>query len=92
MGNFICLHCKGEFDQSAAISDESGHKFCCNGCMNVYGFLNSHNLSEFYDKLGNQKHFKAPNLTKIDTEAFYKNYVKNSDGFCEIYLIIEGIH
>ena len=25
MGNFICLHCKGEFDQSAAISDESEH-------------------------------------------------------------------
>lgn len=92
MGNFICLHCKGEFDQSVAIKDDSGHEFCCNGCMNVYGFLNSHNLSEFYDKLGNQKHFKAPNLTKIDTEAFYKNYVKNSDGFCEIYIIIEGIH
>ena len=63
MGNFICLHCKGEFDQSVATKDESGHEFCCNGCMNVYGFLNSHNLSEFYDKLGNQKHFKAPNLT-----------------------------
>ena len=49
MGNFICLHCKGEFDQSVAIKDDSGHEFCCNGCMNVYGFLNSHNLSEFYN-------------------------------------------
>lgn len=92
MGNFICLHCKGEFERKVAIADESGKEFCCNGCMNVYGFLNSHNLGEFYDKLGNQKHFKAPNLTQIDTESFYKNYVKNSDGFSEIYLIIEGIH
>ncbi|MEE3744968.1 heavy metal translocating P-type ATPase [Campylobacter porcelli] len=92
MGNFICLHCKGEFDKSAIITDESGHEFCCNGCMSVYNFLNSHNLGEFYDKLGNQKHFKAPNLAKIDSEAFYKNYVRNSDGFSEIYLIIDGIH
>ena len=92
MGNFVCLHCKGEFDQRAAITDESGNEFCCNGCMSVYNFLNSHNLGEFYDKLGNQKHFKAPNLIQIDSEAFYKNYVKNSDGFSEIYLIIDGIH
>ena len=92
MGNFVCLHCKGEFDRRAAITDESGNEFCCNGCMSVYNFLNSHNLGEFYDKLGNQKHFKAPNLIQIDSEAFYKNYVKNSDGFSEIYLIIDGIH
>ena len=72
---FVCKHCAGHFEGEAVI-DANGNEFCCNGCMSVYNFLNSHNLVEFYDKLGNQKHFKAPNLIQIDSEAFYKNYVK----------------
>ncbi|QQF52177.1 cadmium-translocating P-type ATPase [Campylobacter fetus subsp. venerealis] len=94
MGNFVCLHCKGEFDDSGAIKDNDGREFCCNGCKNVYSFLNSNGLGEFYERLGKEKHIKASNqtLSEEPCKSFYKNYVKSDGGFCEIYLIIEGIH
>lgn len=94
MGKFNCLHCKGEFDDEGMVLDKSGNKFCCNGCKNVYSFLNLNGLDEFYDRLGKEKHFKATdqNFSEITSQNFYKNYVKNDGEFCEIYLIIEGIH
>lgn len=94
MGKFKCLHCKSEFDTSGVILDENGNEFCCNGCKNVFAFLSSNGLDEFYDRLGRQTHIKAKIGAFKDesSRSFYKNYVKNSDGFCEIYLIIEGIH
>lgn len=94
MAKFTCTHCKGEFDESAAITGENGEKFCCGGCKNVYYFLNSNGLGEFYSRLGKQTHVKAQNnvVSKEAAESFLKNYVKKSGDICEIYLIIEGIH
>jgi Cu+-exporting ATPase len=71
--------------------------FCCKGCQGVYHLLESDGLDSFYDKLGDTKLQPVAtyqdDLHKFDLEGFYKKYVKtNSDGFCEINLIIEGIH
>ena len=89
MGKFKCLHCKSEFDTSGVILDENGNEFCCNGCKNVFAFLSSNGLDEFYDRLGKQTHIKAKKVEEFKDESsksFYKNYVKNSNGFCEIIL------
>lgn len=94
MRSFTCTHCKGEFDDNIAILDENQNKFCCNGCLSVFGFLNSNGFGEFYDRLGKQTHIKAT-LKPINEQtisSFFKNFVKQNGDICEIYLIIEGIH
>ncbi|ALV25168.1 cytochrome oxidase maturation protein, cbb3-type [Campylobacter iguaniorum] len=92
MGKFKCLHCKGEFDDSGIIKDGLGNEFCCNGCKNVYGFLNSNGLGEFYERLGKENHVKASVSSFENVDNFYKNYVKSDGELSEIYLIIDGIH
>lgn len=91
-----CSHCHLEFDPSVMIKDEE-HYFCCSGCQNVYHLLCDENLESFYEKSKNQI-LSAPleNLedsSSFDTPSFYEKFVKvNSDGFCEVSLVIEGIH
>lgn len=94
MGNFTCTHCKGKFDDNAAILDENQNKFCCNGCLSVFGFLNSNGFGEFYQRLGKQTHIKAASkpINEQTISSFFKNFVKQNGDICEIYLIIEGIH
>jgi Cu+-exporting ATPase len=73
------------------------HYFCCSGCQNVYHLLCDENLESFYEKSKNQI-LSAPlenfeDSSSFDTPSFYEKFVKvNSDGFCEVSLIIEGIH
>lgn len=94
MSRFHCLHCRGEYDDSSAIADTDGNKFCCSGCKNAYEFLNANGFGEFYQRLGKNSHFKAKDnaLSDAATQSFYKNYVKSDGLFNEIYLVIEGIH
>ena len=96
-----CTHCNLEFDNSVMIKEQSptGEElnFCCKGCQGVYHLLQSEGLDSFYDKLGDTTLQPAvdysDDLHKFDLEGFYNKYVKTSkDGFCEINLIIEGIH
>jgi Cu+-exporting ATPase len=95
-----CDHCHLEFDESVMIKDDSYEEskyFCCKGCQGVYALLNSNGLDSFYDKLGSNSLTPPKNdfedLYRFDLEGFYKRYVKtNKDGFCEINLVIEGIH
>jgi len=96
-----CTHCNLEFDESVMIKEQSptGEElsFCCKGCQGVYHLLQSEGLDSFYDKLGDTTLQPAvdyhDDLHKFDLEGFYNKYVKTSkDGFCEINLIIEGIH
>lgn len=91
-----CDHCQLSFDENELIKDEFGHKFCCNGCKQVFYLLNDKGYGEFYEKLGKNNLSPASNLkefSKENTQNLYKNYVKTTDdGFNEIYIIIEGIH
>ena len=100
MAKIACTHCNLEFDESVMITESKGEDtlyFCCKGCQGVYHLLESDGLDSFYDKLGDTKLQPVAtyqdDLHKFDLEGFYKKYVRtNSDGFCEINLIIEGIH
>lgn len=94
MSIFKCEHCKNEFDENAAILNEFGQKFCCNGCKNVFSFLKSNGFDEFYERLGKQKHIKAgfKDINEQTTQSFFKNYVNQNGDICDIYLIIEGVH
>ncbi len=91
-----CDHCHLEFSKDVMIEDD-GHYFCCNGCQGVFHLLSDEGLDKFYDKLGDNK--LAPpssqfeDASNFDAPAFYERFVSNSDdGFCEVSLIIEGIH
>lgn len=73
------------------------HYFCCNGCQGVYHLLSDEGLDGFYEKAGGTK-LSPPtqqyeDSSNFNAAAFYDKFVKtNSDGFCEVSLIIEGIH
>ena len=95
-----CDHCHLEFDEKALFKDESfsdGVKFfCCKGCQGVYHLLKSEGLDDFYEKIGDTKLDPAQSdigdVEKFDLDGFNQKYIKEKDGFSEIYLIIEGIH
>jgi len=91
-----CTHCHLEFNEDVMIKDGEYH-FCCNGCQGVYHLLSEEGLDSFYEKAGDIK--LAPptqqfeDSSNFNSLAFYDKFVrKNSDGFNEISLIIEGIH
>jgi len=91
-----CSHCHLEFNEDVMIKDGE-HYFCCNGCQGVFHLLSEQGLDSFYEKAKDVK--LAPPLeqfedsSNFDAPAFYDKFVKvNEDGFCEISLIIEGIH
>ena len=94
--NIACSHCHLEFDESVMIVDKE-HYFCCNGCQGVFHLLSEEGLDSFYDKTGNttltpptQQYEDSSNF---NSSAFYDKFVKkDSDGFSEVSLIIEGIH
>jgi len=95
-----CSHCHLDFDEEVMIKDEDGENtyfFCCTGCQGVFHLLSDSGLDGFYDKLGSKK-LTAPTHTfedssSFDSKTFYEQFVKkNEDGFCEISLVIEGIH
>lgn len=71
--------------------------FCCTGCQGVFHLLSDSGLEDFYDKVGTKK-LSAPVHTleeskSFDSDLFYKQFVtKNSDGFHEVSLVMEGIH
>ena len=76
---------------------EGDLNFCCKGCQGIYHLLKDEGLGSFYDKLGAET--LAPPTEQFedsgnfDSPAFYDRYVKVDDeGFCEVSLIIEGIH
>lgn len=91
-----CDHCHLEFSQDVMIEDD-GHYFCCNGCRGVYHLLSEQGLDNFYTKLGDEK--LAPpskqyeDSSNFNSPAFYERFVHTTDeGFCEVSLVIEGIH
>ncbi|MFA5461754.1 MAG: heavy metal translocating P-type ATPase [Sulfurimonas sp.] len=91
-----CSHCNIKFDESVMIKDEE-HYFCCNGCKGVFHLLQDQGLGSFYEKskdvelsVQNQN---FEDTSSFDSQSFYDKFVKiNSDGFCEVSLVIEGIH
>ncbi len=91
-----CSHCHLEFNKEVMIVEDN-HYFCCNGCQGIYHLLSDEGLDSFYDKTANIK-LSAPTMQYEDSSnfnapAFYDKFVSvNSDGLCEVSLIIEGIH
>lgn len=91
-----CSHCNIKFDESVMIKDEE-HYFCCNGCKGVFHLLQDQGLGSFYEK-SKDIELSAQNqnfedTSSFDSQSFYDKFVKiNSDGFCEVSLVIEGIH
>ncbi len=95
-----CDHCHLEYDASMLLPDtsfESPKFFCCKGCQGVFHLLHDEGLDTFYSKMGS--HTLAPpkafleDSSRFDVDGFVSKYVKKtSEGFCEIALIIEGIH
>ena len=95
---FVCKHCAGHFEAEAVI-DANGNEFCCNGCKNVYAYLNSQGLSEFYSKLkkGEQnlakpssKHFDKQSASSMFSKLLRRD--ENSPFICELEVLISGIH
>ncbi|MCR4942229.1 MAG: cadmium-translocating P-type ATPase [Campylobacter sp.] len=93
MAKIKCEHCRLSFDSEAMIS-ENGKFFCCNGCKNVYGVLNSSGFSEFYQRLGKNSlsPVKSDDSVKQSIASLYADFVKSENGLNHIDLIIEGIH
>ncbi len=95
-----CDHCHLEFDEKVLVKDDSfsdgARYFCCKGCQGVFHLLKSEGLDDFYEKMGDAKLDPAKDdigdVQKFDLDGFNQKYIKNKDGFSEIYLIIEGIH
>ena len=95
---FVCKHCAGHFEAEAVI-DANGNEFCCNGCKNVYAYLNSQGLSEFYSKLkkGEQnlakpssKHFDKQSASSMFSKLLRRD--ESSPFICELEVLISGIH
>lgn len=95
---FVCKHCAGHFEGEAVI-DANGNEFCCNGCKNVYAYLKSQGLSEFYSKLkkGEQnlakpssKHFDKQSASSMFSKLLRRD--ENSPFICELEVLISGIH
>lgn len=95
---FVCKHCAGHFETEAVI-DANGNEFCCNGCKNVYAYLKSQGLSEFYSKLkkGEQnlakpssKHFDKQSAGSMFSKLLHRD--ENSPFICELEVLISGIH
>ena len=76
---------------------EGEHRFCCKGCQGVFHLLKDEGLDTFYEKAGDTK-LSPPteqfeDSSNFDAPAFYERFVKvNDEGFCEVALVIEGIH
>lgn len=95
-----CSHCHLQYDESALIKININGKdeyFCCRGCEGVFRLLAECNLGDFYNRIGtttlSPPKELADDLTKFDSEAFAKKYIKVlKNSFCEVSLIIEGIH
>ncbi len=96
MPKVACDHCHLEFDDSVMIHDEE-HLFCCKGCQGIFHLLKDEGLDTFYDKVGDTK-LSPPteqfeDSSNFNAPAFYERFVKiNDEGFCEVALVIEGIH
>lgn len=95
---FVCKHCAGHFE-GEAVRDANGDEFCCNGCKNVYAYLNSQGFSEFYSKLkkGEQnlakpssKHFDKQSASSMFSKLLRRD--ENSPFICELEVLISGIH
>ncbi len=91
-----CTHCHLEFNKNVMIIDNENY-FCCKGCQGIYHLLKDEGLDRFYDKLGKDK--LAPPVEQYEdsqnfnSPAFYDKFVTfDKDGFCEVSLVIEGIH
>ncbi len=91
-----CSHCHIKFDTSVMIKDKE-HFFCCNGCQAVFHLLQDQGLGNFYEKSKDielcAQNQNLEDSSNFDSKSFYDKFVKiNSDGFCEVSLVIEGIH
>ena len=95
---FVCKHCAGHFE-GEAVRDANGNEFCCNGCKNVYAYLNSQGFGEFYSKLkkGEQnlakpssKHFDKQSASSMFSKLLRRD--ENSPFICELEVLISGIH
>ena len=95
---FVCKHCAGHFEGEAVI-DANGNEFCCNGCKNVYAYLKSQGLSEFYSKLKKgEQNLAKPSSKHFDKQSAGSMFSKllrrdeNSPFICELEVLISGIH
>ena len=95
---FVCKHCAGHFEGEAVI-DANGDEFCCNGCKNVYAYLKSQGLSEFYSKLKKgEQNLAKPSSKHFDKQSAGSMFSKllrrdeNSPFICELEVLISGIH
>ena len=95
---FVCKHCAGHFEAEAVI-DANGNEFCCNGCKNVYAYLKSQSLSEFYSKLKKgEQNLAKPSSKHFDKQSAGSMFSKllrrdeNSPFICELEVLISGIH
>ena len=95
---FVCKHCAGHFEGEAVI-DANGNEFCCNGCKNVYAYLKSQGLSEFYSKLKkDEQNLAKPSSKHFDKQSAGSMFSKllrrdeNSPFICELEVLISGIH
>ncbi len=102
-----CSHCRLDFKEEQML-ESKGHYFCCRGCEAVFELIHSKQLGDFYERLGkntlsplnfdlnsaqnpnsNENSALNPAQNSNSLESFVR---KNEEGFCELNLIINGIH
>lgn len=97
-----CTHCRQEYvldSLNAVVDNDSGKTlyFCCKGCELAHTLLKECDLESFYAKLGdNTLQTKALQDSKkltinFDSINFTQKYLKDSNGYKEVHIIIDGI-
>ena len=93
-----CEHCLIEFPAQEACEDSEGRVFCCNGCLEVFRFINHEGLGAFYKRrdwdapgMGDTKNIpgspRAGVPGAIDTSAYFESAQETDEGMeADIYL------
>ncbi|MDQ2642928.1 MAG: heavy metal translocating P-type ATPase metal-binding domain-containing protein, partial [Myxococcota bacterium] len=91
-----CAHCGAEL--ASELSDDSGRRFCCAGCLTVYAAIHAAGLEAFYADREISAVRARPvrpsgrRFAEFDDPALATRFDVHPDGSCSIELSLEGVH
>lgn len=97
-----CVHC-GLPIPSEPVRDDAGRRFCCTGCLTVFGVLGAAGLEDFYrlrgDAPGARAEVSGRGFEELDDPAFLARHVRRTSGDepgragrVQAELYVEGVH
>ena len=88
----VCKHCLIEFPASEACEDASGGIFCCNGCLEVFCFINHEGLGAFYDRRDwPDPGTPSPGVPEAIDASAYKEATREVEGALEADIYLDGL-